>query len=154
MNDEVRDFSNDPGVMLSAARTINSFQRTRLSAERTLMSVIRTSTSLIGFGFTIYSFFRSLGAEGGLHAEMSNRTAANFGLTLICLGILILCVSLIGDFQFRANMRRQRDKLIADGLMPIQDRFPGSRTALLASIVLLIGVLALLAILTGTGPFR
>jgi putative membrane protein len=29
-----------------------------MSADRTLMSVVRTSLSLIGFGFTIYQFFR------------------------------------------------------------------------------------------------
>lgn len=154
MNDKEADIGSDPGVRLSAARTINSFQRTRLSAERTLMSVIRTSTSLIGFGFTIYSFFSSLGADGVLHARSAQQAAANFGLALIALGILILCVSLVGDYQFRANMRRQRDQLISEGLLPLQDRFPGSRTALLAFIVLLIGILALLAILTGKGPFQ
>lgn len=154
MEGKENDLLSDPGVRLSGARTINSFQRTRLSAERTMMSVIRTSTSLIGFGFTIYSFFRSLGTEGALGVRISQTTAANFGLALIALGILILCVSLAGDLQFRANMRRQRDALIAAGLMSGHDRFPGSRTALLALIVLLIGVLALLAILTGKGPFR
>jgi putative membrane protein len=31
-----------------------------MSADRTLMSVVRTSLSLIGFGFTIFQFFRYL----------------------------------------------------------------------------------------------
>jgi hypothetical protein len=46
---------------LSSRRTGLSFQRTRMSADRTLMSVIRTSLALIGFGFTIFQFFRYRG---------------------------------------------------------------------------------------------
>jgi hypothetical protein len=46
---------------LSSRRTGLSFQRTRMSADRTLMSVIRTSLALIGFGFTIFHFFRYRG---------------------------------------------------------------------------------------------
>lgn len=153
MNGKGRDIGSDPGVALSAARTINSFQRTRLSAERTMMSVIRTSTALIGFGFTIYSFFQELSTERVGDGHLSRATAANFGLALILLGILILSISMVGDHRFRVNMSRQRDELIRDGLLPAGDRFPQSRTFLLAFLVLLIGVFALLAILTGFGPF-
>jgi putative membrane protein len=46
--------SND----LSSQRTAMSFERTAMATDRTLMAVVRTSLALIGFGFTIFEFFR------------------------------------------------------------------------------------------------
>jgi hypothetical protein len=41
--------------------------RTRLSLENTLMGWIRTTTSLIGFGFTLYQFFDRFQASATTH---------------------------------------------------------------------------------------
>jgi hypothetical protein len=44
---------------MASMRTSLAIQRSRM-AERTLMASMRTSLSLIGFGFTIFSFFQAV----------------------------------------------------------------------------------------------
>jgi uncharacterized membrane protein YidH (DUF202 family) len=44
---------------MAAQRTELAYQRNRFAADRTLMAIMRTSLSMIGFGFTIFSFFNS-----------------------------------------------------------------------------------------------
>src|SRR5262245_51890744 len=73
---------------LSSRRTGLSFQRTRMSADRTLMSIMRTSLSLIGFGFTLFQFFRYLRQSVGTHVPV--QAARNFGMALVIFGVLLL----------------------------------------------------------------
>ncbi|MFN9499253.1 MAG: DUF202 domain-containing protein [Erythrobacteraceae bacterium] len=44
------------GDKMAGMRTALAFQRTRLAADRTMMAIMRTSLSMIGFGFTLYTF--------------------------------------------------------------------------------------------------
>ncbi|MEI9891128.1 MAG: DUF202 domain-containing protein [Caulobacteraceae bacterium] len=90
---------------LSMRRTGMSFQRTRMSADRTLMSVIRTSLSLIGFGFTIAQAFEKLRDSGAIRGAGAPR---NFGLALVCVGILVLIGGLVRDLAFALELRRLR----------------------------------------------
>jgi Cu/Ag efflux protein CusF len=64
--------------LLGSRRTRLSFQRTRMSADRTLMSIVRTAPSLIGFGFTIFHFFRRLRESAGAQVVPVG-AARNFG---------------------------------------------------------------------------
>lgn len=68
-----------------------SWTRTELSNVRTLLSWARTSVSMIGFGFTIYNFYR-----GFLEDMASGRqdAARNLGLALVGAGTLTMLVGL------------------------------------------------------------
>ena len=63
------------GASLSATQTHFSWLRTRLSIERTFLSWTRTAVSLIGFGFTIYQFLRTL-ARAGDRPDAARRARA------------------------------------------------------------------------------
>ena len=69
-------------------------ERTWLAEERTAMAWIRTSTSLITFGFAIYSFFGVPSGAG--HKLTEDRIGPMvFALLLICIGLIALVSSSI-----------------------------------------------------------
>jgi len=137
-------------VELSSRRTGMSFQRTRMSADRTLMSVIRTSLSLISFGFTIFQVFQKLRDQSIItHAGASR----NFGVTLVGLGILMLIVGIIYHIRFMLGLRDERKAMMADGLVHGESKFPPSFTLITATILLFIGIAAIVSMVFQTGPF-
>ncbi len=138
-------------VELSSRRTGMSFQRTRLSADRTLMSVIRTSLSLIGFGFTIYQIFQKAHEAGMLK---SSNAAHNFGIALVLLGVLMLIVGIGYHIVFMTGLRKERQRMKADGLVHAESVFPLSLTLLTALALLAIGILAIASMVFGAGPFE
>jgi putative membrane protein len=144
---------SDPGrtsVELSSRRTGMSFQRTRMSADRTLMSVIRTSLALIGFGFTIFQFFEKLREAGTL---ASAHAARNFGVTLVAIGIGMLVLGIIYHVQFMLGLRHMRHELTEEGLIHGESRFPVSLTLITASVLLLVGIAAIVSMIFSAGPF-
>lgn len=144
----------EPGnqqVILSSRRTRLSFQRTRMSADRTLMSIIRTAIALIGFGFTIFQFFEYLQQQAG--TSIRPQAARNFGLALVLLGTLLLAFGIFGHVRFMLELRRDHKEMAAESLIP-HDRFPLSVTLGAAVLLLLIGLLAILSMMLGTGPFN
>lgn len=134
---------------LASRRTGMSFQRTRMSADRTLMSVIRTSLSLIGFGFTIFQVFQKLHEAGILKASRAPR---NFGESLVYLGITMLIVGIGYHIVFMVGLRRERDLLRRTGLIHADSQFPVSLTLIVAVLLLVIGITAVVAMVTDTGP--
>ena len=127
-----------------------SFQRTRMSADRTLMSVIRTSLSLIGFGFTIYQVFQKLYEAQVLKSSVAPR---HFGEALVVLGIGMLVLGIGYQFAFMSELRRQREQLKRDGLIHAESHFPISLTAIVAVLLLAVGILAILSMVYHVGPF-
>jgi putative membrane protein len=146
--------SNSPSdaisTELSERRTGMSFQRTRLSADRTLMSIIRTSLSLIGFGFTIFQFFQKLKDQSVLTGAAPAR---NFGLALVFLGVAMLVIGIIYHIRFMLGLRRERETLVAAGLVHGESDFPPSLTLITATLLLLIGVAAIASMVFNVGPF-
>ena len=137
-------------VELSSRRTGMSFQRTRMGADRTLMAVIRTSLSLIGFGFTIFQVF-----EKAHDAQIlkSSRAAGNFGESLVLLGILMLGLGIVYHVRFMLELRRERARMKADGLIHGESGFPVSLTLIVAVALLAIGLLAIVSMVFNVGPF-
>jgi putative membrane protein len=136
-------------VELSSRRTGMSFQRTRMSADRTLMSVIRTSLSLIGFGFTIFQVFQKLHEAGILKTR---GTARSFSEILVYLGIGMLVVGIGYHVIFMLGLRRERIELKRAGLLHAESQFPVSLTLVVATLLLIVGIMAILAMVNGTGP--
>ena len=137
-------------VELSSRRTGMSFQRTRMSADRTLMSVIRTSLSLISFGFTIFQVFEKMREHNVIAHAGSGR---NFGITLVALGILMLVGGIAYHVQFMLGLRHERLAMTEAGLIHGKSYFPISLTLITATILLLVGVVAIVSMLFQTGPF-
>lgn len=137
-------------VELSSRRTGMSFQRTRMSADRTLMSVIRTSLSLIGFGFTIFQVFQRL-----YDAQILKRAQAprNFGQALVFLGVAMLILGIVYHVKFMLELRRQRQEMMADGMVRVESRFPLSVTLVIAVLLLTIGLFAIVSMVFSVGPF-
>ena len=137
-------------VELSSRRTGMSFQRTRMSADRTLMSVIRTALSLIGFGFTIFQFFEKLRETNLL--VVNPGAARHFGLMLVLLGIVMLVLGIGFHVTFMVGLRRERHHMRDDGLIHAESTFPVSVTLIVATALLITGLLAILSIGFKIGP--
>ena len=135
---------------LSSRRTGMSFQRTRMSADRTLMSVIRTSLSLIGFGFTLFQVFQKLHESNVLKNSEAPR---HFGLTLVVLGVAMLVGGIGYHVSYMLGLRRERAQLKADGLIHAETQFPLSLTLTVDILLLGIGLLAIVSMVFGVGPF-
>ena len=117
--------------------------RTRLSVERTLMSWVRTATGLIGFGFTIVTFFEQLKKMSELPAGVPDVNLSRYlGQALILAGVLALALS---TWQYEMEVRY----LWSDQFASIRGFTTArKRTPLLAVAVLLamIGAVALIAV--------
>jgi putative membrane protein len=139
---------------LSSRRTGLSFQRTRMSADRTLMSVIRTSLSLIGFGFTIYQFFRFLRETAGMAQMVPINAARNFGLGLILLGVGMLVLGIVYHLRFMRELRAERHMMVEQRLVHGELSYPVSMTLITAVLLLLLGLVALFSVVARVGPFN
>ncbi|MCG3161285.1 MAG: hypothetical protein JMDDDDMK_02436 [Acidobacteria bacterium] len=125
-----------------------------MSADRTLMSVIRTSLSLIGFGFTIYQFFRYLRESAGATEVIRSAAPRNFGVALVSLGIGMLFLGIWKHIAFMLELRAERKAFADRGWIPGDDRFPISVTLVFATLLLLFGLVAIVGMVMRTGPFH
>jgi putative membrane protein len=108
-----------------------AFNRTWLAEERTLMAWIRTATSMITFGFAIYSFFGiPSGAGHGLTRHVLGPRI--FSVALIIMGLVALLLAVL---QRRVAMREMK------AIDPKLSRFSGGEV-----IAVLIGCLGLFAL--------
>ena len=142
--------SPDTNTELAMRRTGMAFQRTRMSADNTLMGVIRTALSLIGFGFTIFQFFKKLQASGTLSGAAPVR---NFGVSLVLLGIGMLILGIAYHAVFMLGLRRERAEMNSAGLIHAHSRFPPSLTLIVALALLAIGLVAAASMILHVGPY-
>jgi putative membrane protein len=139
---------------LSSRGAALAFQRTRMSADRTLMAVIRTSLSLIGFGFTIYQFFRYLRESAGAPQLVQSEAPRKFGMGLVMLGVVMLALGIWKHVAFMLELRAQRKTFVDQGLLPGDDKFPVSITLITATLLLTIGLIAIVGMAMRAGPFH
>ena len=114
------------------------------------MSVIRTSLSLIGFGFTIFQVFQKLYEAKVLQRAQAPR---NFGVALVLLGIAMLILGIVYHGKFMLELRRERKRMKADGLIHGESQYPVSMTLIVALLLLLVGLLAIISMVFSVGPF-
>lgn len=134
------------GNILAGERTSLAFHRTLFASDRTLMATVRTSLSMIGFGFTIYSFFHSLSTTGMLEGRLPERAPVVFGLALIMLGIVLLTTAIWADMRYRRALIARSDSMSEQQLLPPSTGAPPSLAVMAAMLLLLIGVMAMGAI--------
>lgn len=131
----------DEGTILAEERTELAIQRTVIAGERTLMAWIRTALSMIGFGFSIYNFFRYLPEEIANGAARRPQAPRNMGMSLIALGTLTLAAA---AWQHRNFLR----DIGASG-----NRHIWSIAFVAAIAVVLIGVIAFFGVLLRSNLF-
>ena len=154
-NPEISDRQVDSTpATLSSRRTALAFQRTRMSADRTLMAVIRTSLSLIGFGFTIYQFFRYLRETVGATLLLRGEAPRKFGMALVMLGVVMLSLGIWRHVAFMLELRADRKTFVDRGLIPGEDKFPVSITLITATLLLALGLIAIVSMAMRAGPFH
>jgi putative membrane protein len=109
-----------------------------------MMSWVRTAIALIGFGFTIVTFFERFGQLPGVETAGRPLAPFYFGLLLIGAGVAALVVS---GWQYRAVIRYLRE---GDFEVIARVRGGPSHTPVYAITVIMIfiGVFAFLAVLT------
>ena len=86
-----------------------AYERTLFASERTLMAWVRTSVSLIGFGFSIPSFF-SLLKDSNLLEAVHVVTPELIGVFLTVLGIIGLLGGLWQHFHLIKRFSSHRTK--------------------------------------------
>jgi putative membrane protein len=131
---------NQSADSLDDLNTQLALQRSFLATERTLMAWIRTSISMIGFGFTLAKLFQTLSASNILVRGPAGMvwTAEGVGMLLISLGTFALVVAVF-------DHHREKKQLHQAGL---PTRF--SLTLAVASVLAILGVMALLSLLLYT----
>jgi len=141
------------GDKMAAMRTGLAFTRTHLAGDRTLMAVQRTALSLIGFGFTIYSFFSSILKKSPLASDIPPEAPRRFGLTLVILGVLLLTAGITSHLRYMSRLRNERASM-ADMGLPGENAESLFTPAVLAALLLLLaGLLAIASIVARIGPF-
>lgn len=139
---------------LASRRTGLAFQRTRMAAERTFMAMIRTALSLIGFGFTIFQFFRALEKSNLADGAMKLAPARNFSVTLVVFGIVVLLLGMWNHFAIMRALKAERRELVAAGLLHGELPFQLSVPLLSGCAMLVIGLVAVFALTMHEGPFH
>jgi putative membrane protein len=114
------------------------------------MAVIRTSLSLITFGFTIFQLFDKLQQRG---LSMDSAPARHFGEALVALGVGMLLFGIGYHVQFMLGLRKSRAAMRRENLIYGESTFPPSLTLITATILLIVGITAILSMVTGIGPF-
>ncbi len=129
------------GTNLSVVSTQLSWMRSDLSNLRTLLAWARTSVSMIGFGFTIYNFFRGLLQDvGGRTGEVGAR---NLGLSLVAAGTLAMAVAV---WNYR-EINRSLAAMEAEFPIPGRLRQRWIYAYVLSAVLMLIGLVTLIYML-------
>ena len=138
---------------LASMRSELSYQRTRMAADRTMMAIMRTALSLIGFGFTIYTFFTNFISRDTSLGLLPQQAPIRFGLALILIGIALLTLGIAADYRFMQRLKTQRARLVARGMLPDEPEFPRSLSLIMAIVLVLFGIAVFFSILLRIWPF-
>jgi len=144
--------SIDVSAELDAHRTALAFERTRMAVENSQMTALRTSLALIGFGFTIFTFFKEL-AKDSPHAEAITTHARNFGLTLVLLGVVLCAAALLLTCRQYWALRKRQQDLNEKCVQPFNPASWASPSVLISGALVIAGVGVLIDILMRVGPF-
>lgn len=114
---ETASSAEKPAPNLSLISTQLSWQRSDLSNLRTLLAWARTAVSMIGFGFTIYNFYK--GFLQDLATAGRADSARNLGLALVIAGTLSMIIAVWNYWLVERTLGHMRETLqIPRGTLP------------------------------------
>jgi putative membrane protein len=129
------------GADLSLTNTQLSWIRSDLANLRTLLAWARTSVSMIGFGFTIYNFYR--GFLEDLASAGRADAARNLGLALVAAGTLAMAVAVWNYWTTNRSLQDISANLNIDAMYKHRWVY----AYLLSAMLFLIGLITLLFML-------
>lgn len=131
----------EPGLNMSLTSTQLSWMRSDLSNLRTLMAWVRTAVSMIGFGFTIYNFYKGFLEQ--LTVAGRGDAARNLGLALVMAGTVCMVVAIFNFWTINHGLG-----LLASQIeMPPKMRHRWGYSYVIATLVMGIGLATLLFML-------
>ena len=89
-----------------------------------------------------------------MNLETKPSAVRHFAVALVLLGIAMLVFGIGFHLAFMRGLREERAQLKEDGLIHGESKFPVSLTLLTALLLLVIGMLAIVSMLSNAGPFR
>ena len=90
----------------------------------------------------------------GLSFQRTRMSAdRNFGLALVIFGILLLILGLWSHVKFMRGLRAERAMLVTERYLHGEESFPYSITLLIATLLLLLGLVAIINMVFRSGPF-
>ena len=131
----------EPKPDLSLTSNQLSWMRTELSNVRTLLSWARTSVSMIGFGFTIYNFYR--GFLEDLAGSGRQDAARNLGLALVAAGTSAMLVAIWNYWSINQALMALEEVL----QIPTSFKRRWIYSYVLAAVIAVIGLITLLFML-------
>lgn len=122
-----------------------------MGSDNALLASVRTSMALITFGFIIFEYLQKLSGKyvaGSLPANSPRR----FGLTLLVLGVVLLCLEIMRHAQYRSARRHRRLELFERGLIQNPEMNQTNSAMIVAVLLLIIGLAAILRVALSIGP--
>lgn len=130
-----------PGLDLSLTNTQLSWLRSDLSNLRTLMAWVRTAVSMIGFGFTIYNFYKGFLQQ--LTGAGREDAARNLGVALVAAGTISMVVALFNFWSINHSL----EKLAGEIAISREMRHRWVYSYVIATLVMGIGLVTLVFML-------
>jgi putative membrane protein len=126
-----------------------AFERTLISLDQTLMGAVRTSLALISFGFAFILFFHQFSGDIGVNLRVPAR---NFGFGLVAIGTGLVAIALLAHRKRYNDIKCKMDELHRRKLLAEGCPYQRSTTAIFALLLLMVGLLAMLAVLVRVLP--
>jgi putative membrane protein len=136
---------------LASERTELSFEQAAMSSDNSLLASVRTSMALITFGFIIFEYLQKIGGER-LASSLPEHSPRRFGLSLIVLGVVLLCLEMLRHAQYRRVRRQRRRELVERGLIRHPESAGTNSAMIVALLLLLIGLAAIVRVALSVGP--
>jgi putative membrane protein len=142
--------SASPTFELASWQASLAFERTLITLDQSLMGAVRTSLALISFGFALVLFFHQFSGVMGIDLRVPAR---NFGLSLLVMGTALVTAGLLGHRKRYKDLRSKMDDLHRRKLLTEGCPYRHSAIAVFALLLLFAGLLTMMGVLIGIGPF-
>ena len=102
---EERQTKSASTTELALSRTELAYERSRLASDRTTMGYLRTAISLVGFGFSIPTFFQVLSGMPGFEASSATPPRI-LGVSLLLVAVLMLVSAIFQQALFLKKLEK------------------------------------------------